>query len=66
MCLYLISTDQDLQCCFFQLLCFHWMGTEMCASSLLYVLVMGNMSEYNPYVAFLGNVLLPVYVWVLC
>jgi hypothetical protein len=42
------------------------MGTELCASSLLYVLVMGNMSEYYRYVAFLGNVLCPVYVWVLC
>lgn len=43
---------------------FRWMGTELCASSLLYVLVMGNMSEYYQYVAFLGNVLYPVYVWV--
>jgi len=62
----LINTDQILQCCLFQLPCFHWMGTELCASSLLYVLIMANMSEYYLYVAFMGNVLFPVYVWVLC
>jgi len=66
MCLDLMNTAQILQCCLFQLSCFHWMGNELCAPSLLYVLVMGNMSEYYRYVAFLGNVLCPVYVWVLC
>jgi hypothetical protein len=53
----LINTDRILQCCLFQLPCFHWIGTELCASSLLYVLIMANMSEYYLYVAFMCNML---------